>query len=164
MSSCPRSATALTLGLTLALGLTACKTRTVPNAKLTNPTMTDLAQPAPDSFTVRFETSKGAFTVRAFRAWSPRGVDRFYYLASNGYYRELTLRKVEGKGRKPRSSYLAIDPLLLYDRWELQDGARDDGLLAAFKRGLAAHPGIADDARIVEVHMGVEDRKFGHFF
>jgi peptidyl-prolyl cis-trans isomerase A (cyclophilin A) len=51
-----------------------------------NPTPAELAQPAPDSFTVLFETSKGHFTVQAFRAWAPAGVDRFYFLANNGYY------------------------------------------------------------------------------
>ncbi len=50
------------------------------------PTAEALAQPAPDSFTVAFETTKGRFVVRAVRAWAPLGVDRFYYLASNQYY------------------------------------------------------------------------------
>jgi peptidyl-prolyl cis-trans isomerase A (cyclophilin A) len=41
---------------------------------------------APDSFRVAFETSKGRFVIQAFRSWAPRGADRFYYLARNGYY------------------------------------------------------------------------------
>lgn len=41
---------------------------------------------APDTFDVRFETSRGPFTVRVARAWAPRGADRLYYLARNGYY------------------------------------------------------------------------------
>lgn len=41
---------------------------------------------APDEFDVVFETNKGAFTVRATRAWSPLGVDRFHHLASVGYF------------------------------------------------------------------------------
>jgi cyclophilin family peptidyl-prolyl cis-trans isomerase len=41
---------------------------------------------APDVFDVVFETSKGSFTVRATRAWSPLGVDRFHRLVSIGYY------------------------------------------------------------------------------
>ena len=41
---------------------------------------------APDSFDVTFETGKGRFTVRAMRAWSPQGVDRFHYLVSIGFY------------------------------------------------------------------------------
>jgi peptidyl-prolyl cis-trans isomerase A (cyclophilin A) len=41
---------------------------------------------APEVFDVVFETSQGSFTVRATRAWSPLGVDRFHRLASIGYY------------------------------------------------------------------------------
>lgn len=41
---------------------------------------------APESFEVRFETSRGVFTVRAERSWSPLGVDRFHHLVSRGYY------------------------------------------------------------------------------
>ena len=53
---------------------------------LVNPSPSDLAKAAPDSFDVRFETTKGPFVMRAHRAWSPLGVDRFHYLARNGFY------------------------------------------------------------------------------
>ena len=36
---------------------------------------------APDSFDVEFVTTKGTMLVRARRAWSPLGVDRFHHLA-----------------------------------------------------------------------------------
>jgi predicted small lipoprotein YifL len=42
--------------------------------------------PTPDSFDVSFETSKGTFVVRAVRDWAPRGVDRFYQLAGEGFF------------------------------------------------------------------------------
>lgn len=41
---------------------------------------------APEMFNVAFETSKGQFVVQAVRSWAPRGVDRFHYLASIGYF------------------------------------------------------------------------------
>jgi peptidyl-prolyl cis-trans isomerase A (cyclophilin A) len=40
----------------------------------------------PDSFTVRFVTSRGAFDVRVHRDWAPRGSDRIYYLARAHFY------------------------------------------------------------------------------
>jgi peptidyl-prolyl cis-trans isomerase A (cyclophilin A) len=55
-------------------------------AALLNPSPADLAKAAPDSFKVMFETSKGPFTVMAYRAWSPLGADRFHYLVENGFY------------------------------------------------------------------------------
>lgn len=53
---------------------------------LLTPHPDSLSQPAPDSFRVVFETSKGRFVIQAHRAWAPRGVDRFYYLARHNYY------------------------------------------------------------------------------
>jgi peptidyl-prolyl cis-trans isomerase A (cyclophilin A) len=50
------------------------------------PNDTELGQAAPDSFRVAFETSRGKFTMMARRAWSPHGVDRFYYLTKHHYY------------------------------------------------------------------------------
>jgi peptidyl-prolyl cis-trans isomerase A (cyclophilin A) len=41
---------------------------------------------APDSYKVKFETSKGDFVVTVTRDWSPLGADRFYTLVKNGFY------------------------------------------------------------------------------
>ena len=41
---------------------------------------------APDTFRVRFETSKGDFVVESVRAWAPHGVDRFYTLVETGFF------------------------------------------------------------------------------
>ena len=51
-------------------------------------------KPAPDSFHVTFETSKGPFTVRAVRAWAPHGVDRFHHLVRAGYYDRVKFFRV----------------------------------------------------------------------
>ena len=42
----------------------------------------------PETFRVRFTTSKGDFTVEANRAWAPRGVDRFHELLGMNYFKE----------------------------------------------------------------------------
>jgi peptidyl-prolyl cis-trans isomerase A (cyclophilin A) len=55
-------------------------------AALLTPDPAKLAAPAPDSFTVQFITSKGAFDVKVHRDWAPHGADRIYYLASNGFF------------------------------------------------------------------------------
>jgi peptidyl-prolyl cis-trans isomerase A (cyclophilin A) len=47
---------------------------------------THSAEIAPETFRVRFETSRGPFVVEAHHAWSPWGVDRFYYLVRRNFY------------------------------------------------------------------------------
>ena len=46
------------------------------------------AGPAPDSFRVTLETSRGPVVVEALRAWAPNGVDRFYALTRAHFFDE----------------------------------------------------------------------------
>jgi peptidyl-prolyl cis-trans isomerase A (cyclophilin A) len=49
---------------------------------------------APETFQVRFDTTKGAFTVQVTRAWAPIGADRFYNLVKRGYYDDVAFFRV----------------------------------------------------------------------
>ena len=53
-------------------------------SNLSNPA--SLTEKAPDTYKVKFETSKGAFVIEVTRDWAPLGADRFYNLVKNGYY------------------------------------------------------------------------------
>jgi len=64
------------------------------SSSLTKPDEKAIAAPAPDSFRVTVETSKGNFTILAHRDWSPRGVDRFYNLVKLGYYDDTRFFRV----------------------------------------------------------------------
>jgi peptidyl-prolyl cis-trans isomerase A (cyclophilin A) len=41
---------------------------------------------APGTYKVRFETSKGDFTIKVNRDWAPLGADRFHELAQAGFF------------------------------------------------------------------------------
>ena len=56
------------------------------SAAYAHPTAEMLAERAPDTVRVRFETSKGPFVVEAYRDWAPHGVDRFYQLVKSGFF------------------------------------------------------------------------------
>ena len=45
-----------------------------------------LNEPAPATYNVQFDTSKGAFVVEVHRVWAPNGADRFYNLVKNGFF------------------------------------------------------------------------------
>ena len=41
---------------------------------------------APETFTTRFETTKGSFDIKVTRRFSPKAVDRFYQLVKHRYF------------------------------------------------------------------------------
>lgn len=41
---------------------------------------------APEEFIIRFETTKGQFDLRVYRAWSPQAADRLYQLVKHKYF------------------------------------------------------------------------------
>jgi peptidyl-prolyl cis-trans isomerase A (cyclophilin A) len=49
---------------------------------------------APDAFKVKFETTKGNFTVEVTRALAPNGADRFYNLVRSGYFKDIAFFRV----------------------------------------------------------------------
>jgi peptidyl-prolyl cis-trans isomerase A (cyclophilin A) len=60
--------------------LAACSDKPAPRPRATT------TGPAPDSFRVAFETSRGTFVVQVNRAWAPVGADRFHELAEQGFF------------------------------------------------------------------------------
>ncbi|HEV8612220.1 MAG TPA: peptidylprolyl isomerase [Gemmatimonadales bacterium] len=56
------------------------------HSSLLAPTPEELGRVAPDSFLVELTTSRGRVLLAAHRDWSPRGVDRLYFLVRHGYY------------------------------------------------------------------------------
>jgi peptidyl-prolyl cis-trans isomerase A (cyclophilin A) len=92
--------TALLAFVALQLIPVACKDKTPPPppSEAAAPTPTPTPPPAdpasPDSFRVKFATSKGDFTVDVFRAWAPKGADRFYRLVNEGYFKDVRFFRV----------------------------------------------------------------------
>jgi len=45
-----------------------------------------LTAKAPELFKVKFDTTKGVILLEVHRDWAPRGADRFYNMARNGFF------------------------------------------------------------------------------
>lgn len=77
------------------LALAAVSAAVACSDKPATPARTAPVGPAPDSFRVAFETTRGTFVVQVNRAWAPKGADRFYDLVAehffddNGFFRVL---------------------------------------------------------------------------
>ncbi len=77
----------LTLGLSLTAGCSA-EPRAPASKAAPRVIPGPLATPvrSPETYRVRFETSKGPFAIEVTRALAPLGADRFYELVTIGYY------------------------------------------------------------------------------
>lgn len=53
-----------------------------------------LNQKAPDTYKVKFTTTKGDFVIEVTRAWAPIGADRFYNLVKNGFFTDVEFFRV----------------------------------------------------------------------
>jgi len=53
-----------------------------------------LKEKAPDTFKVKFSTTRGDFTATVTRAWAPLGADRFYNLVKHHFYDNASFFRV----------------------------------------------------------------------
>jgi len=53
-----------------------------------------LTAKAPETFKVRFDTTKGKFTIEVTRSLAPNGADRFYNLVRSGYFTDVAFFRV----------------------------------------------------------------------
>jgi peptidyl-prolyl cis-trans isomerase A (cyclophilin A) len=93
-----KHASALLALIALPLIAAACKDKTPPTPPPGAAVPAQLPPPpdaaSPGSFRVKFETTKGDFTVEVTRAWAPKGADRFYRLVSEGYFKDIRFFRV----------------------------------------------------------------------
>ena len=92
--------TLLTCLLGIALGIVAVSAQEQKKEEKKSggaPDFTDpdkLKEKSPESFKVKFETTKGNFTVEVTRSLSPNGADRFYNLVRSGYFKDVAFFRV----------------------------------------------------------------------
>jgi peptidyl-prolyl cis-trans isomerase A (cyclophilin A) len=108
---------------------------------------------APDTYEVKFTTTKGDFTVKVTRAWSPNGADRFYNLAKHHFYDGAVLfRVVTGfVVQFGISSSPAISKV-----WRSAN-IKDDSVTQSNKRGFITFATAGPNTRTTQVFINLGD-------
>lgn len=112
-----------------------------------------LTEQAPAAYKVRFDTSKGAFTIQVNRAWAPRGADRFYNLVKHGFYDDVRFFRVI-------SGFMVQfgingDPKIS-TRWR-QANISDDPVRASNTRGTISFATAGPNTRTTQVFINFGD-------
>ena len=113
---------------------------------------------APDQFRVRLETTKGPMLLEIQRAWSPRGVDRFFNLVRHGYYDDAAVFRI-------RAGFwaqfgIAADPAVA-SAWRPRN-IPDDPRVLSNARGTVAFAFKDPNARTTQVFINLRDNAATH--
>lgn len=108
---------------------------------------------SPDRYRVRFRTSCGAFTVEVHREWAPRGADRFYELATSGFFEQVRFfRVIEGfMAQFGISGSPAVSA-----RWR-EAPIEDDPVVASNTRGRVSFASAGPNTRTTQLFINFGD-------
>jgi len=115
-----------------------------------------LKEKAPDTFQVKFETTRGDFTMNVIRAWAPNGVDRFYNLVRHHFYDNMVIFRVVPNlvVQFGISSYPPINAA-----WR-GDTITDDPVLQSNKRGYVTFAMAGPNSRTTQLFISFKDNAF----
>lgn len=110
---------------------------------------------APELFNVKFDTSKGAFTIEVHRDWAPRGVDRFYELVDGKFFDDGRFFRVVrnfvvqfGINKEPKVN-------ALWNRLNIPD----DAVKESNRRGTITFAMAGPDSRTTQVFINLSSNR-----
>jgi peptidyl-prolyl cis-trans isomerase A (cyclophilin A) len=117
-----------------------------------------LTAKAPETYKVKFDTSKGAFVVEVHRDWAPLGADRFYNLVRNGFYNNVRFfRVLTGfMAQFGMSGTPAVQKVWGSSAQQL----RDDPVKQSNKRGYITFANAGPNSRSTQVFINMVDNTF----
>ncbi len=116
-----------------------------------------LKEKAPENFQVKFETTRGDFTMNVTRSWAPVGVDRFYNLVKHHFYDNMVVfRAVPGfVVQFGISSYPPVSAA-----WE-NANIKDDPVTQSNKRGYVTYAKTSQpNSRSTQIFISFKDNSF----
>jgi cyclophilin family peptidyl-prolyl cis-trans isomerase len=125
---------------------------------ITKPDSALLNAAGPDSFTVRFTTSKGVFDVRVHRDWSPRGADRIYYLVRGHFYDDVRFfRVVNGANGRPFVAQWGLNGDTAVSRAWRGLRIQDDPTVKSNVRGTLSFAAGGPNTRTTQIYVSFGD-------
>jgi peptidyl-prolyl cis-trans isomerase A (cyclophilin A) len=113
------------------------------------------AGPAPVQYQVKFETSKGPFTIEVHRDWAPFGADRFYELVESHFFDDARFFRVLkgfvvqfGINKSPSISA----------RWHSMNLV-DDPVKESNRRGTITYAMAGPNTRTTQVFINLADNR-----
>ncbi len=111
--------------------------------------------PAPDSFRVAFETTRGHFVVEVVRALSPHGADRFYDLAAEGFFDESAFFRVVPDFV---AQFGVNNDRAVNESWDAKD-ILDDSVKVPNTKGTLVFASNGKDSRTHQLFVNLTDNK-----
>jgi peptidyl-prolyl cis-trans isomerase A (cyclophilin A) len=115
-----------------------------------------LKDKAPDTFQVKFETTRGEFTMTVNRAWSPLGADRFYNLVKHHYFDNARIFRVV-PGFVAQFGISAYPPVTA--AWRTAT-IKDDPRNQSNKRGTIVFATSGPNTRTTQLFINMKDNSF----
>jgi len=116
-------------------------------------------RPAPESFRVRLDTTKGPVVIECIRAWAPHGVDRFHELVTSGYYGHAAIFRIRPKTWAQFG--IAAEPKVA-QQWRTRTIPDDPFAGHANVRGTVAFAWAVPHGRTTQVFINLRDNRDTH--
>jgi peptidyl-prolyl cis-trans isomerase A (cyclophilin A) len=112
-----------------------------------------LKDKAPDTFQVKFATTRGDFTVTVHRDWAPIGADRFYNLVKHHFYDNASFFRVV-PGFVVQFGLSAYPPVNA--AWR-KANLQDDAVTQSNKKGYLTFATAGPNTRTTQVFISLKD-------
>jgi peptidyl-prolyl cis-trans isomerase A (cyclophilin A) len=115
-----------------------------------------LTENAPETYKVKFTTTRGEFTVVVTRAWAPLGADRFYNLVKHHFYDNASIFRVV-PGFVAQFGISAFPPVTA--AWQKTE-IKDDPVTQTNKRGYITFATAGANTRTTQVFINFKDNPY----
>lgn len=112
-----------------------------------------LSDHAPNTYQVKFVTTRGDFTVTVTRAWAPLGADRFYTLVKHHFYDNASFFRVV-PGFVAQFGLSAYPPVSA--AWQ-NANIKDDPVTQSNKRGTLTFATAGPSTRTTQIFINLKD-------